>query len=704
VDRPATLSPSPGASAPTRTASLLAALDRVSPASALTGMVVLSALVRSLLGFARATPTYFPDEYMYSALSRSIAESGRPVVRGGSAHFTALLEPLVTAPLWLLHDTRLAYHLIQVLSVTVMSLVAVPVFAICVALGLRRSTALLAAALALCGPAFMYATWIVSEPFAYPLATAAVVAGAFALGTGSKRAQVAFLLFSALAAFARIQLFVVPIAYVVAAGVVAWRMSSFRQVVREQKIVATALGVPLLLLLPLHSRVLGVYGHFGALQLGGVSGVAHRFAVNALILLYGSGWIVVPGALIGVGLSLARPRSRTELAYGAIALSFGLGVLLQASIWGDVDRAQERYFLYAVPLLAPFFALTVERGWPWARANALVAAGMIALAAAVPLSGYTASTFKTQSPSLFGVYRIEQLLGTASGALAVSLVAASLSVVALVLPRLRRGASLLVGIGLACVASLALLVAATNFDLNDSKNVRNWALASDPSWVDDAGVKEATLVRGQASWGDVHLQLFWNRAIKRVVLLPDTLPFDTYPQDQLSIGSDGTLVDGAKAVTGPIVADEWGTPMTFRNARLVSSSPFDSLVFPTGRAQLAFYAPGFYRDGLMSRSGSMHLWPAETGGSVAGTLSFELRAPRWLPQPVTIRFVRDGGAPMLITVAPGGSRAVSLSVCSKGAWSAGFVANHSTSYDHRLIALGSTAPVWRPDPRACASA
>jgi hypothetical protein len=666
-------------------------------------MIALSAVARSLLGFARATPTYFPDEYMYSALSRSIAGSGRPLVRGGSAHFTALLEPVVTAPFWLLHDTRLAYHLIQVLSVTVMSLIAVPVYLICVGVGLRKGTALLAAALALCGPAFMYATWIVSEPFAYPLAASAIVAAAFALGTGSRRWQVAFLVLGALAGFARIQLFVVPIAYAVAAVVVAWRASSFRQVVREQKIVLAAFALPLLLMIPLHGRVLGVYGHFGALELGGVGGVAHRFAVNTLILLYGTGWVVVPGALIGIALSLARPRSKTELAYGAIALTFVVGVLLQASIWGDVDRAQERYFMYVVPLLAPFFVLTVERGWPWARANALIAAVMLALAAAIPLSGYTSSVLKTQSPSLFGVYRIQELLGTASGALAVSLVAAGLSIVAMVLPRSSRATSLGVGIGLACVASLTLALAATDFDLNDSKNVRNWALASDPSWVDDAGIKDATLVRAQASWGDVHLQLFWNRSIKKVVLLPNALPVDTYPQDQLSIGADGTLYDGGKTIDGPIVSDQWGTPTTYRHARVVSSSPFDSLVLPAGRAQLALYAPGFYRDGLMGRTGSIHLWPELTGGTIAGTVSFHLRAPAWLPEPVTIRFVRDGGAPMLITVKPGAYRAVTLRVCSKGAWSAGFVANHSTSYDHRSIAIGSTAPVWRPDPSGCAS-
>ncbi len=296
-----------------------------------------------------------------------------------------------------------------------MSLVAVPVYLVCVALGLRRSTGLLVASATLCAPAFVYATWLVSEPFAYPLAAGAIAAATVALGRGSRRAQVLFLVLASGASLARIQLLVLPLAYVLATVVVGVRTRSLRGLLREQAVVATALALPLLLVLAMRGRLLGVYAHFGQVDLGGIGGIAHRLGANCLILLYGSGWIIVPGAVIGIVATLVRPRSRAELAYGAVALSFGVGVLVQASIWGDLDRPQERYFLYAVPLLAPFFAFTVERAWPWARAHALLAATMIVLAATVPLSGYASSVLKTQSPSLFGVFRIEELLGTSSG-------------------------------------------------------------------------------------------------------------------------------------------------------------------------------------------------------------------------------------------------------------------------------------------------
>src|SRR5207237_675777 len=42
---------------------------------------------RLAAALAHATPLYFPDEYIYGALARSIATTGRPAVRGASAHF-----------------------------------------------------------------------------------------------------------------------------------------------------------------------------------------------------------------------------------------------------------------------------------------------------------------------------------------------------------------------------------------------------------------------------------------------------------------------------------------------------------------------------------------------------------------------------------------------------------------------------------------
>ena len=59
----------------------------------LAGLIGLSFAARSLAGWLRATPIYFPDEYLYAELGRSLLESGRPAVRGIEPRFPSLLQP-----------------------------------------------------------------------------------------------------------------------------------------------------------------------------------------------------------------------------------------------------------------------------------------------------------------------------------------------------------------------------------------------------------------------------------------------------------------------------------------------------------------------------------------------------------------------------------------------------------------------------------
>src|SRR5437763_247426 len=68
----------------------------LSARAVLGGIVALSAVVRGFAALAHVTPYYFPDEYLYSALARGIAQGHGPVVRGTFVHFPALLQPLLT--------------------------------------------------------------------------------------------------------------------------------------------------------------------------------------------------------------------------------------------------------------------------------------------------------------------------------------------------------------------------------------------------------------------------------------------------------------------------------------------------------------------------------------------------------------------------------------------------------------------------------
>lgn len=74
------------------------ALPRVATAPiAVAALVALSSVIHTALAWRRATPGYFPDEYMYAELGRSLLESGTPLVRGAGG-FLPLLYPLLTAP------------------------------------------------------------------------------------------------------------------------------------------------------------------------------------------------------------------------------------------------------------------------------------------------------------------------------------------------------------------------------------------------------------------------------------------------------------------------------------------------------------------------------------------------------------------------------------------------------------------------------
>jgi hypothetical protein len=156
------------------------------PAYALAALVGLSFVARTALAWLRSVPALFPDEYLYSAIGRSFAESGRPLVRGGSAHFPALLQPIVTAPAWLIGDVGTAFRVVQAIGALEMSLAAVPAYLIARRLGLSARVSLVLAAFTVLVPDLLYASFISSEALAYPLVLASVYAAMRALAEPSR--------------------------------------------------------------------------------------------------------------------------------------------------------------------------------------------------------------------------------------------------------------------------------------------------------------------------------------------------------------------------------------------------------------------------------------------------------------------------------------------------------------------------------------
>jgi hypothetical protein len=677
---------------PARTLLRSALVARVDLATlgALAGLVSLSFVIRVTVGWLRATPNYFSDEYLYAELGRSLLESGRPLVRGIEVWSPALLQPLLTAPAWLVDDVAVSYRLIQALGALAMSLAAVPAFLLARRLGAGRPLALGVAAFTLSVPDLLFAGWVVAEPFAYPLALAAVLAATVALSRPTRRNGLVFVLVAGLAAFARIQFVVLPICFLAAVLIVGARERRLRASLREQALPLGVFGgVALLSLAVGVGRVLGLYR-------SGLDGRAdpiellERTGLNALVLAYASGWILLPGALVGFALALGRPRSRGELAFAAFALPLVVALFLEAGLAGAVDHAQERYLFYALPLAALGFCLYAGRAWPARVYLALVAAALIAASATAPLAGYAAAEGKAHSPLLLASFQVEQWFGSAgAGSLAFAVPAALLLMLAVVLSF--RPAAL----AFAVAACVAVSTAAVAFDHRNAAAVRDAFLPDEPSWVDQAGLDGVVLVRGPNGIRTEALeQLFWNRSVDRVALLPGAEQLDHVHAPRLRVGPDGTLLLGGRPLRSPVLLDGYAGTVRLAEARRIAASPSYTLWKPRGDARLALYLAGRYSDGWLAGGGRMYVWPETRRGRVEGRVRMTLTAPAE-GGPLTIRF-EGPGTQREVRLVPGVAKTVEFEACSRGRWQVTFVANGRGFVGNRVVSARATEPNFVP--------
>jgi hypothetical protein len=664
-------------------------LAAVSARVVLVGLVGVSFVVRMLAALAHATPLYFPDEYIYGTLARSLASSGRLAIRGTRAHFPALLEPLLAAPFWLTGNPEVAYRLTQGLNALAMSLAAIPVYLLARRLGLGKWFGLGCAALAVSFPDLLYASFVMADPIAYPLVLGAVYAGVCALESRSRRAQLAFVGLAGLAAFARLQYVVVPAAFVVAAAVL-----ERRRVLRMHALPLGLLAAPVVVAGVLGpSRVLGYYSGIAHLKVGAGS-ILHWAAVDAMMLAYSAGWILIPGALAGIALAVVRPRFPAERAFAALVVPLALGLYAEAALYASSGstRYQERYLFTLLPLVAPAFGLYVTRGWPRRLVLATVAAAMVVLSARVPLSGFTAADNKQDSPFLFAVFRLESLLGTANGAFAVAVVAACLSLAAVAVARRRHGAAVAVGLSFACAAAAS--AGAFSFDARNAANVRSSHLPPNLRWIDDTGLRDVTLVQTPgAPRGRALEQLFWNRSVTRVALLRGAFPTDAFGADPITIAADGRLVARGHALRGPLLVENYGVRAVLAGAVRAGRGSSLELWRPAGTPRLSLLASGLYADGWLARTGSITVWP-DSSGWTRGTLTLRLSLPPGTER--TPLHFRANGVDRRIAVRPGGRHTIVFRFAQRHPWRAVYrTPLTGLLSDGRAISVQAAPPVLR---------
>jgi hypothetical protein len=591
----------------------LAALAR---RAALPLLFAASCAYQVLQSRGHAAPTVFNDELLYAKLSQGIAAGHWLAIRGAHYAFPAPVAPLLQAPAWLFGSMVDRYAAAKLLNAVVMSATVFPAYWLARWL-VRPSFALVVAAATVATPAMVYHAYLMSEAAAYPVFVLAVAVLVRAAATPSRRYAFAVPAVCALAVATRVQFIVLPLAYLAAVAVCGrgrWRAYA------ASVAMLAALGVVLVLV----PNALGSYGE-AAQYSSGAGALAHWAVTNASLLPFSLGLAVVPGALLGLGIALLRPRSPRERAFAATAVALCALFVAQAAFVsaGEAHRPLERYLFYLTPLAFTAFFLYVERGAP-RRVIHLGVAGCLAVGLSqVSLAGLTGTAaffFDSVTESTYA--REAARLGLGDASLAFALVPLALAALAAVLP-LRRAS-----------AAIALAVVAITVQLSSGRAVAatdhlvtGWAErtfgATPPNWLDRSGLGQATYLALPDANPFLGSSLeSWNRSVRRLAVLEAPAP-DPFPRSVARVRPDGTLeLDGRAARAQLLVVNTFGSQIGL-DGRVVAR-PRDGLVayrIPA-RAQVHWLARGLAPDGWIGRRLTYRAWPAHTG-----TYRVELRLP-----------------------------------------------------------------------------
>lgn len=660
--------------------------------AALAVLVGASSLVRFAAGLLRPTPVLNPDEYLYAELARSIAESGRPLVRGETATFPGLLEPVLAAPFWLAGDPELAYRLTQALHAGAMSLAAVPVYLLARLLGLRPGMSLACAAVAVAAPGLAYSGYVLSDPIGYPLALAAVYAGVRTIGAPSARGQVAFLALAGLATLARLQYAALVAAFLVAALVVE-RGRPRRFALSLGLTAAAAAGLAA-------AGPASTLGAYWSAVTGGVdvAGVLSWLPSDSMLLAYAVGWILAAPALAGLAAALLRPRSRAERAFAALAAVLAACLLLGAAFVAEIDahRFQERYLIALAPLAAVAAATLWSRGRGARRAAAALALGLLVVSVQLPISSHTVGTWISDSPTLWAARLLQRSLGVADGPLLIAVLASGLALLA-VAAALRPDRFAGAAMAAAVAACAALSVGAHALDVTNSRAVFAETFPDGSDWIDRTGLEDVALLQPRpSSRQHALMHLLWNDAVDDVLLLPGARPPDPFARTEVDVDGRGRLVAAGRPVRRPLLVDGTGAIVELEGARPVARADTFTLWRPGADPRVSMLAVGRYDDGWLAPEGSIRLFP-DGSGRTAGVLRLDLESlPRHFGLTGRVRLFGPGVG-RLVTLAPGTTRRLRIAVDVAGPFELRWLTSGGVFSGGRVVAAGASRPVFERD-------
>ncbi len=480
------------------------------PAVWLAALVGISTLVRALVTLRVPGPWILPYELLYSELAKSIAEGGRPAIRGVPVFGWGEVYPTLIAPAWVLFDDPVwAYHAALVVNAFVMSLVAIPAYLLA-RLFVGQRTAFVVAAMAVLVPSMTYTGVLMTENAFYPAFVLAVYLVARAVRRPTPGAQALAFLGLGVLAFTRIQGVALVGAY--ALGVVLYAVTGPRREARSylRRFLPTLVVGLVACLAPVIVSTASGDGPLG--WLGSRSGtfdvvrpaeIPEWFAylVADLVLYVAVAPVVATAVVAALGLARGAPEGRRLFASVALPATLAmLGSVSVVSSTFDVDGGEsvnERYVFALVPLLFVGLALWIESGLPRPRpwAWAILAVACV-LPVVVPIDRFD-YTAEFQSLALLPWQSLQ-----AGGATLAACVAAFTAACGLIWATLRRETAgrawMLAGATMVVVGVVAALAHAER-----ATNSATPISVGRATWVDDAvpaGARVAVL------WDERHAQ------------------------------------------------------------------------------------------------------------------------------------------------------------------------------------------------------
>jgi Dolichyl-phosphate-mannose-protein mannosyltransferase len=597
----------------------------------LVGLYLAAVAYHVLQALGHRTPAVFADELLFAKLAQAVAAGDGFSLRGEPYFFPAPLAVLAQAPAWLVADAQSAYEAAKALNAAIMAAALFPAYWLARQLT-SRTSALIAAAAAALAPGLLYHSYLMTDAVGYPAFLLAVAVMTRALARPSPRWELAVVAVSLLAVLSRTQFVVLPLAYLAAVGVVGWRRHVFS---------AMALAVGGLLVAVTGGVVFGQY--LGAASLEYPLGdLVHWSVLSAGLLPFSAGWLVVPGALVGLGVMLARPQRSVDRGFAALVAVLAPLLVLEAALiaTGDSHRVMERYLIYLVPLAFVACLAYVERGAPGRVVYAGTALALGGVALVYPLASEADYLFSFDSPTLSAYGELARVLseGDAAAIFAGTALLGSIAVACLAPRR---------AVAMAGVVVLAAVGAAA-YNADRAMTARTLAAfaAPSPDWLDEQGLGRVDYLAlpGSQTHAGWNLET-WNRDFGVPIALPGADP-DPYGFPRARLDRPGRIaVEGGHELTRTVVVNDYGSRVELDGRVVAVPRPGLSLWQLSGPPRVRSLAAGLYHDGWANAVVRYRVWSRPAGGVFRVRLS--------LPA---------GRAPRTVTLtAGGGRRVVSLS-------------------------------------------